>query len=155
MRPTSDPPKGATSTPTVAKVATPTPVQPKQEVLPEWISSSSDQEAPKDDTRAFALEFLCQAVPFIPQTQQQVNHNGIARALEASIHEWATSHKKSNWVDAYWTKIDDIVAAISGNEGAGTIATLIAEGKFKSPVDVVQLSDDDIMNSFLGKSMAA
>eukprot|EP00980_Cylindrotheca_fusiformis_P023810 scaffold11032_cov122-Cylindrotheca_fusiformis.AAC.11 len=123
---------------------------------PSWISKSSSIEVPSDETRSFALEFLLQAVPFIPSNDDAVNHDAISRELEASIFEWAGGEKGSStkeWLGRYWEKIDNLVAAISGNGGSGTIAMMISQGRFRSAADVVQLSENDIACSFEGRPL--
>eukprot|EP00934_Nitzschia_sp_Nitz4_P005327 Nitzschia sp. Nitz4//scaffold48_size128905//97811//100528//NITZ4_003615-RA/size128905-augustus-gene-0.12-mRNA-1//1//CDS//3329553027//5317//frame0 len=129
-------------------VATKAPV-----VLPSWITNEAETSPPSDDTRAYALEFLGQAMTFIPESKN-VNRIGIAQALEASTYEWVRNKDTISWTKQYWDKIDDIVSAISGLDSAGSIAGLIAEGKFKSPIDVIMLSDDAMYDSFLGKEVS-
>lgn len=122
---------------------------------PTWISASTSKDIVADATRSFALEFLQQAAPFIPPNEV-VNHDAIARELEASIYTWAggkEGESTKDWLRKYWEKIDDLVAAISGNEGSGTIALMISQGKFRSATDVVMLSENDIACSFEGRPL--
>lgn len=123
--------------------------QKQQQAIPDWVTGKFPLSKPDDENRAFALEFLQQAVPFIPNSQE-VDHSAIAHALEAAIYD---SVKKSepSWIDRYWKKIDDIVVAISGDKGPGSISVMIAKGEFESPESVVQLSDAAIYDSFLGR----
>jgi hypothetical protein len=152
MRPTSSAPKSATKN--VAVKLSSSGQASRNQKMPAWISGGTIAEIQSDENRSFALEFLQQAAPFVPHTRY-VNHDAIARALEAAIYEWSTStHGRSkDWVDKYWEKVHDLVASISGKRRVGTIATLIAEGKFKSPDEIVRLSDDAIMSSFEGRTL--
>ena len=152
QRPSSSAPKLVTKTVTEKKVA---PVQPSRpQKIPTWISESIKTEQLQDENRSFALEFLQQVAPFIPQ-KNNVNHDTIARALEAAIFEWASGKagETSDWVNKYWEKVDDLVASISGNHGVGTIAAMIAEGKFGTPGEIVRLSDEAILSSFHSKPL--
>jgi hypothetical protein len=127
----------------------------KQNDRPTWISEATSKETPSDENRSFALEFLQQAAPFIP-SNDIVNHDAIARELEASIYNWADGKESvstKQWLGKYWEKIDDLVAAISGNGGSGTIALMISQGRFRSAADVVKLSENDIACSFEGRPL--
>jgi hypothetical protein len=127
----------------------------RQNDRPIWISEATSKESPSDENRSFALEFLQQAAPFIP-SNDIVNHDAIARELEVSIYNWAggkDSVSTKQWLGKYWEKIDDLVAAISGNGGSGTIALMISQGRFRSAADVVKLSENDIACSFEGRPL--
>lgn len=160
MRPTETT-KNVTKSASSEKLSTSIPSAKKQQMIPDWITGKLPIEAPTDETRSFALEFLRQAAPFIPHNHE-VNHDAIAIALEAAIYrkyalgseaDDSSSKPKPEieWVDDYWKKVDDIVVALSGDKRNGTISTLIAQGKFQSPDKVVQLSDEAIYDSFSGK----
>ena len=90
-----------------------------------------------------------QATPFIPN-QKQVNTKAVALSLETCIYTFARGATSLSWTDTYWAKIDDIVSAISGAKGPGSVAVMISEGKFQSPDEVVGLSDDSLLDSFHG-----
>jgi hypothetical protein len=123
---------------------------------PGWIAQATSLEVPSDKNRSFAVEFLQQAAPFIP-AKDNVNHDAIARELEAAIHRWVNEKESPNTKDSmrkYWEKVDDIVAAISGDRGTGTIANMISQGGFRSADDVVRLSENDIICSFEGRPLA-
>lgn len=127
----------------------------KRQGNPQWISETSIRDIPNDENRSFALEFLQQATPFIPPNDK-VNSDVIARELEASIFEWAGGKEGVAVTDCfvkYWDKVDDMVAAISGNGGNGTIATMISQGRFQSASDVVRLSENDIACSYEGRPL--
>lgn len=150
MRPTSEASKsGIKIEKTMSSSSFMSSTQKQQQSIPAWMTGKSSFSKPEDDHRAFAIEFLEQAAPFIP-CAQDVNHKAIAHALEAAIYE---SVKKGDpsWLDKYWKKIDDIVVAISGDKGPGSISVMIASGEFESPESVVRLSDAAIYDSFLGR----
>ena len=149
MRPSSNPTKAISKLNTGK--ATASGQLSRQQKIPEWMSESNT-ETPSDETRSFALEFLQQAAPFIPHIKH-VNHDAIARALEVATYEWAFLKEGANWVRTYWEKVDDLVASISGKHGVGTLASLIAEGKFNSPDEIIRLSDDAILCSFEGRPL--
>jgi len=119
--------------------------------MPTWISKPVSEELTNDD-RCFALEFLQQAAPFVPKGDH-VNHDAIARALEAAIFQWAGGDKLGLWTNKYWDKVHELVACISGKETVGTIAKMIGEGKFQTAEEIVRLSDDSLMASFDGKTI--
>jgi hypothetical protein len=152
MRPTSSTPKAQVSKSNAGKLSLSGQPLVRQQKMPEWISEVAQTETLSDETRSHALDFLRQAAPFIPHGKH-VNHDAISRALEASIYDWAKEGNSSDWVDNYWVKVDDIIASISGNDGVGTVATLIADGRFKSPDEIVRLSDDAMLSSFEGKPL--
>mmetsp|Transcript_19636 Transcript_19636/g.48279 ORF Transcript_19636/g.48279 Transcript_19636/m.48279 type:complete len:822 (-) Transcript_19636:25-2490(-) len=127
----------------------------KRQENPQWISETSIKDIPNDENRSFALEFLQQATPFIPPNDK-VNSDVIARELEASIFEWAGGKEGVAVTDCfvkYWDKVDDMVAAISGDGGNGTIARMISQGRFQSASDVVRLSENDIACSYEGRPL--
>jgi hypothetical protein len=124
--------------------------QAAQKKLPTWISEATIKETPADETRSFALEFLQQAAPFIP-SNKHVNYDAIARALEEAIYDWARGLYKEVWADKYWEKVHDLVASISGKDGAGTLATMIGEGRYVSASEVVKLSEEALLCSFEGR----
>ena len=124
--------------------------QAAQKKVPTWISEASIKDTPADETRSFALEFLQQAAPFIP-SNKHVNYDAIARALEEAIYDWARGLYKEAWVDKYWEKVHDLVASISGKDGAGTLATMISEGRYMSASEVVKLSEEALLCSFEGR----
>jgi hypothetical protein len=151
MRPTSDAAKvGIKMEKTTSSSSFPSAAQKQQQAMPAWVTGKVSFTKPDDENRAFAVEFLQQAVPFIPSAGHDVNHSAIAHALEAAIYE---SVKKGDpsWMDKYWKKIDDIVVAISGDKGPGSISVMIGSGEFESPESVVRLSDAAIYDSFLGR----
>ena len=129
----------------------------RQDAAPTWMcqASSSLRDNPSDKNRLFGLEFLQQAAPFVPQRDNKTNHDGIAREIEAAIFKWSIGKEGTDkeWLGKYWEKLDDIVAALSGNDGGGTVATMIADGKFRSADEVVSLSENDISSSFEGKPL--
>merc|ERR1711957_225144 len=128
--------------------------------VPSWTSQAMLTETPPNENRLFGLEFLQQGIPCIPENKN-VNHNAIAHNLELAIYKWSTSdfnernthhgicknknHKNNeseeSWVDQYWSKIHDLVACISGKRLEGTVAGMIAAGKFASPEKLICLSD--------------
>ena len=123
--------------------------KPQQQSFPSWLGEATLKELPADKGREFALEFLQQAAPVIPLSKH-VDHDAVARSLEFAIYGWA---KESPVGDKYWNKIHDMVASISGNHKVGTLATLIGEGRFDSPDDLIKLSDDDLLSSFEGRPL--
>eukprot|EP00339_Tiarina_fusa_P000689 CAMPEP_0117006428 /NCGR_PEP_ID=MMETSP0472-20121206/6659_1 /TAXON_ID=693140 ORGANISM="Tiarina fusus, Strain LIS" /NCGR_SAMPLE_ID=MMETSP0472 /ASSEMBLY_ACC=CAM_ASM_000603 /LENGTH=939 /DNA_ID=CAMNT_0004707889 /DNA_START=241 /DNA_END=3060 /DNA_ORIENTATION=- len=152
MRPASSAPKSASkSNPTKQVSSSAQPSQQKK--MPTWISQTS-AVSPDDQNRSYALEFFRQAAPFIPQSKY-VNYDAVALALEAAVYEWAEGRGNTLWLDKYWEKVHEIVASISGKqEKAGTIASLIAEGRFQSPNEIVQLPDDVYIDSFEGRPVS-
>ena len=126
----------------------------KRPDTPTWMFQASSKENPSDKNRSFGLEFLQQAAPFVP-LKDKINHDGIAREIEAAIFKWAIGKEGVNkeWLGKYWEKLDDIVAAISGNSRGGTVATMIAEGKFRSAEEIIKLSYNDISSSFEGRPL--
>jgi hypothetical protein len=141
---------------------------------PTWLSQESGAtRSPLDEDRLFALEFLLQAIPNVPDGKD-VDHNVIARNLELAIHNWSGSQETGNSaalendhatlgngasrgdgarLDKYWNKVHAVVAGISGKHQVGTLAGMIAQGRFNTPEEVVKLSDSDLFKSFLGKSL--
>ncbi|CAJ1961073.1 unnamed protein product [Cylindrotheca closterium] len=127
----------------------------KRQENPQWISETSIKDILDDENRSFALEFLQQATPFIPPNDK-VNSDVIARELETSIFEWAGGKDGVAVTDCfvkYWDKVDDMVAAISGDGGNGTIARMISQGRFQSASEVVRLSENDIVCSYEGRPL--
>jgi hypothetical protein len=123
----------------------------RRQKIPDWISEATKSETPFDENRSCALEFLLQATPFIPPSNH-VNHDAIARSLEAAIFDWAQNPEDS-WIENYWDKVHDIVASISGKREAGTLAKLIGEGRFSTPAELLKLSEDDLLCSFEGRAV--
>lgn len=139
--------------------------------IPSWTSQAISTGTPPNENRLFGLEFLQQGIPCVPENKN-VNHNAIAHNLELAIYKWSTgdfnernthhgigkikNHKNESevsWVDKYWSKIHDLVACISGKRLKGTIAEMIAAGKFASPEKLICLSDDALWCSFLGSPL--
>ncbi|KAG7361462.1 hypothetical protein IV203_036563 [Nitzschia inconspicua] len=180
MRPTSSTPlpdasetKPLTSTPKEAPVAINAPSVKK---TPAWVSHVSQGTGKiTDESRLLALEFLEQAVPFVPEGKD-VNHTAIARNLESAIFRWSCAQDtapagsamngigKSSHSDCwdgtkdahlllYWNKVHALVAGISGKHQVGTIAGMISEAKFDTAEEVVELSDDILFKSFLGNPL--
>jgi hypothetical protein len=150
----------------------------KSQSVPTWTLHVIETEPPSDENRQFALEFLQQAVPHIPEGKN-INYDAIARNLELSIFKWANGNESNGshrtitlnghhsiegngktgqdrgWVDKYWNKIHDLVAAISGKDEEGTLAGMIAEGKFRNPIELITLPDDDLWRSFQSQPLAS
>jgi hypothetical protein len=150
--------------------------QPKPKEVPVWLTQCSSKETSLDDNRSLALEFLQQAMIHVQERKHKIIHNVIARNLESEIYEWtrrtiasngnsSTSRGNGNynwtpadddrWMDKYWSKVHDLAASISGKHREGTLAVMIAEGKFESPSDLVCIPDDDLWKSFMGGPLLA
>lgn len=144
--------------------------------VPVWLTECSSKETSLDDNRSLALEFLHQAIMHIQERKYKIIHDVIARNLESEIYEWtrhasastgnsSTSRENGNhdatpvdddrWMDKYWSKVHDLAASISGKHRDGTLAALIAEGKFESPSDLVRIPEDDLWKSFMGEPLSA
>ncbi|KAL3905043.1 MAG: hypothetical protein SGILL_009835, partial [Bacillariaceae sp.] len=157
-----------------ASPATIPPPSPRSKKTAIWLSQVSEVALQAtDQNRVLALEFLRQAVPFVP-LRKGVNLEAIARNLEVAIFDWASSEDMRNsstangsgngesdgtglddaLADTYWNKLHGLVAGISGKHKAGTIATMIGQGKFETPNDLVKLSDDTLFLSFQGKPLS-
>lgn len=157
MRPASSTPK-VPSKSTLKQSSSSGQLSQQQKKMPAWISQSST-DSPEDPNRLYALQFFRQAAPYIPQSKH-VNHDAIALALEAAVYEWVGADggqggTEAKWLGKYWEKVHEIVASISGKRGiSGTIAARIAEGRFKSPDEIVRLPEDVHIDSFEGRSVA-
>eukprot|EP00536_Pseudo-nitzschia_multiseries_P001991 jgi/Psemu1/317764/estExt_fgenesh1_pm.C_260032 len=134
----------------------------KIQTSPLWTIETVLNAGYPNSNREFAFEFLQQATLYIPESKS-VNRNAIARNLETAIYNWSTGklngkikHKEDSedrWKDKYWNKIHDLAAAISGKRQRGTLAGMIAEGKFSTPDELVGLSDDELWCSFQGSPL--
>jgi len=152
----------------------------QNQAIPSWTLQAMSTETPSNENRLFGLEFLQQATSYIPESKN-VNHNAIVHNLELSIYNWSigdsNEHKKYKgignnknhdndndndndndsvdwWVDKYWSKIHDLVACISGKRMKGTLAEMIAAGKFATPDKLICISDDDLWRSFQSSPMS-
>ena len=140
--------------------------------IPSWTLQAISTETPSNENRLFGLEFLQQAASCIPESKN-VNHSAIVHNLELAIYNWSTGDSKERkkhqgigknknsdndsvdfWVDKYWSKIHDLVACISGKRLKGTLAGMIAAGKFATPDKLICLSDDDLWRSFQSAPMS-
>jgi hypothetical protein len=178
MRPSSNTPQKELSDSKASASTLGRALSPSNEKLPEWVSHVPDATADlTDEYRIFALEFLRQAAPHIPETKG-INYVAIARNLEAVVHEWSfgdeaarkgdscvnrrgkknqtngTRRTEDTRLDRYWNKIHGLVASISGKHRVGTIAGMIAKGQFNSPRALVKLSDESLHKSFLGQTLS-
>ena len=127
------------------------------QMAPSWTLQAMSSETPSNKNRLFGLEFLQQVATCIPESEN-VNHATLAHNLELAIYKWSIRHAgvKNNctheneewWVDGYWNKIHDIVAGIGGKRSKGTLAIMIASGKFATPEKLIDLSDNDLWLSF-------
>jgi hypothetical protein len=61
---------------------------------PMWTEVPATKDRPAFGSRALALDFLDQAVAFIPEGKK-TNHDAIVRNLELAVFEWATSEGAS------------------------------------------------------------
>lgn len=153
MRPSSQPtPKTIKKVSSSGRLSQSTPSASKDIKLPDWVTGVSTVPPPSDDVRLYGLDFLLQAMPFIPN-QKQVNQKSVAQGLEACIYSLAQGGSELKWVDRYWEKIDEVVAAICGATGPGSVAVMIGDGKFQSPDEIVGLSEDSILDSFHGRTV--
>ena len=111
---------------------------PRQQKSPLWLTEVSNAETPSDEKRSFALDFLQEVALIIPSSKN-INHDSIARALEAAIYEWASKDGTcgKDWRERYWDKVHDVIWNINGTSRHGSIATMIAEGKFQTPGQIV------------------
>ena len=124
----------------------------EEDQLPDWISKPPTGTEPTDSNRLFALEFLQQAVCFIPKNEN-TSHDCIARSIEMAVYEWSKDQgSEGNFdlaaTDLYWEKIHTLVACISGRNRAGSLAAMIGRGAFKSATDIVKLKDEALECSF-------
>jgi hypothetical protein len=117
----------------------------KESQLPTWLYDSPDGEAPTDEVRSLALEFLREMACQFPT--KGVNAEAVALHFEKALDSWAKTKED------YWKRLHSIVAAISGKHGSGTLVHLIVDGKFSSADQVVQLSDDDLLKSYEGQAI--
>jgi hypothetical protein len=93
---------------------------------PSWVRGPAVMEAPKEDPRLLALEFLLQMAEHFPAGA--VNADCLARSLEAAVYEWAklgASGEDDGWTINYWAKIYALVAAVCGKQEKGTLQDLI------------------------------
>ena len=115
----------------------------------------SPLEAPKEDPRALALEFLTQAGDHF--AVGTVDRHALARSLEAAIYEWSQNKNNDDnripWTKVYWDKVYALTAAICGKEAPGSLMKMIAQGHFSTPHKVVALSDDQLNMSFEGRPL--
>lgn len=136
----------------------------KNQTSPPWTIETISNEDYSNENRTFGLEFLQQATLYIPEGNT-VNRNAIARNLELAIYNWSTGNvngkskkheedSEGSRLDKYWNKIHDLAACISGKRQRGTLAGMIAEGKFATPDELVGLGDDDLWCSFQGSPLS-
>ena len=120
-----------------------------------WWKAPPSIDAPKDDPRALALEFLLQAATHFDAGS--VNCDSLARALEAAIYDWAQKQNGGvvNWTALYWDKLHALNSAICGKQEKGSLMSLIVQGNFDAPDKLVALSDDQLFESFEGRPLSA
>jgi hypothetical protein len=121
--------------------------------LPLWVTGPPTLDAPMEDPRRLALEFLLQMAGHFPDSS--VHMDSFARSLESSVYHWATSAPTSDddtWVEKYWSKIHTLVAALCGKVEKGTLQDLVLQGRFDTADKLVGLSDDMFVASFEGKA---
>jgi len=120
-----------------------------------WWKAPPSIDAPKDDPRALALEFLLQAATHFDTGS--VNCDSLARALEAAIYDWAQKQNGGvvNWTALYWDKVHALTSAICGKQEKGSLMSLILQGNFDAPDKLVVLSDDQLFESFEGRPLSA
>jgi len=126
-----------------------------RKTVPSWVTTppttfDSFEGSEHREDRLFALEFLLQAAAHFP-SDKDVNEEAIARSLEAAIYEWAK--QKGNFAETYWDKVHSIVAALAGKREIGSLVNFIMEGSFPSANAVVNLSFDNLANSFEGRPL--
>jgi len=135
----------------------------KSQTSPTWTIETVSNADYSNTTREFGVEFLQQAAQYIPESKS-VNRNAMSQNLETAIYNWSTgkvngkSRKpeedaEGRWKDKYWNKVHDLAASISGKRKRGTLAGMIAEGKFSTPEQLVGLSDDELWCSFQGSPL--
>jgi len=120
--------------------------------LPWWKNPVSNLEAPTEDPRALALEFLLQTTEHFDAGT--VHGGSLALALEAAIYEWAQKNNRGiAWTSVYWDKVHALTAAICGKHDRGSLLNLIAQGSFASPDKIAALSEDQLNDSFEGRPL--
>lgn len=127
----------------------------KNQSNPLWIIQVVSKEEYLNDNRAFGLEFLQQAVLYVPGNKS-ISYNAIARNIESAIHNWSVANSDGSTKkqeNDYWNKIHDLAASIAGKRQAGTLAKMIGDGKFSTPDELICLGDDDLWSSFQGAQL--
>lgn len=120
--------------------------------LPWWKNPVTNLEAPTEDPRALALEFLLQAAEHFDAGT--VHGDSLARALEAAVYEWAQKNNRGiAWTNVYWDKVHALTAAMCGKHDNGSLLNLIAQGSFASPDKIAALSEDQLNESFEGRPL--
>jgi hypothetical protein len=123
-------------------------------LVPLWVTGPSSLDAPTEDPRRLALEFLLQMASHFPDGSVHVD--SLARSLESAVYHWATNMSTSDvdsWMDKYWSKIHSLVAGLCGKVEKGTLQDVVLQGRFDTPDKLVGLSDDKFVASFEGKAV--
>eukprot|EP00816_Leptocylindrus_hargravesii_P002388 CAMPEP_0196802196 /NCGR_PEP_ID=MMETSP1362-20130617/1856_1 /TAXON_ID=163516 /ORGANISM="Leptocylindrus danicus, Strain CCMP1856" /LENGTH=681 /DNA_ID=CAMNT_0042173429 /DNA_START=58 /DNA_END=2103 /DNA_ORIENTATION=- len=91
--------------------------------LPSWILRPAQRDSPKDEVRAFAVDFLHEALELRLLDERIIDKRGIALELEEAIHNWSEgdlpSGEKLDRNDKYWFKIHDVAACFCGKDELG------------------------------------
>eukprot|EP00531_Pseudo-nitzschia_arenysensis_P006158 CAMPEP_0116125096 /NCGR_PEP_ID=MMETSP0329-20121206/5629_1 /TAXON_ID=697910 /ORGANISM="Pseudo-nitzschia arenysensis, Strain B593" /LENGTH=848 /DNA_ID=CAMNT_0003619115 /DNA_START=184 /DNA_END=2726 /DNA_ORIENTATION=- len=145
---TPTPDSASTKVPSSASDSTapPSKTVAKNQSNPTWIIQVVSNEEYSNDNRIFGLEFLQQAVLYVPGNKT-ISYDAIARNIESAIHNWSVANSHGSTTkqeNDYWNKIHDLAACISGKRQTGTLAKMIGDGKFSTPDELIRLGDDDL-----------
>jgi len=114
--------------------------------LPIWITTYP--KTPRVETnidRQLAMNFFTDACSCLPEDNNKVDPDSIARALEDTLF---TTYEDSSTI--YWERVHDICAAIAGKKKAGSLAQKIVNGEYNSAFDVIKIPRSILFKSFEG-----
>ena len=100
--------------------------------VPQWVQNyegSSKMLESKID-RELAMNFFNDAVACLPD--DKINRKSVADALEDALFT-----KYEGVVDAYWDRVHDICAALTGKKKI--VAQKIIDGEYATPLDVINI----------------
>lgn len=113
---------------------------------PQWTVNyqpSGPNSYEKNPDRVFAMEFLMDAVSCLPTGK--VDPKSIALALEDTLY---TKYEGEH--DRYMERLHDVCAAIAGKKQMGPMAQKIIDGKYATPLDVINIPQKMMFHSFEG-----
>jgi hypothetical protein len=122
--------------------------------LPAWLRNDS-KRMDLTRNRLFGLEFYKEVVDNFPS--EKVNRESVAVELENATFQWARETSEQDTTEAdlaqkiedlYWRKIRAIVTVVSGKHSSGSLLQDIVKGKFAEPRDLINLSDQDLLQQY-------
>lgn len=118
----------------------------EQSLTPRWIinyKSFTEKTSEANIDRELAMDFFNAAVARLPQ--DKIDRASVANALEEALY---TKYEGS--VDTYWDRVHEICGALTGKKKIGHLAQKIINGEYATPLDVINVPQKLLFQSFEG-----